>query len=116
MNVEMGMSMFSTEGVIDIAGGLTTVLQVAIFVNLEGMKARLDVLEEANDRCQIVWLLSELKSAAGVRVSEEIELARGNDLLLLLRRMFPVVVDGFDIVGLNITRADGATADPWEAI
>ena len=61
-------------------------------------------------------LLLELKSAAGVRVAEEVEFAGGDDLLFLLWSSFPVVIDGLRIVGLNITGADRAAADPWEAI
>ena len=63
-----------------------------------------------------MWLLHEVKSAAGMRVAEEIEFAGGHDRLFLLWSSFPVVIDGLNIVGLNITGADRAAAGPWEAI
>ena len=45
IDVEVRVSMSGTEGVIDVASGLTAVLQVSELVNLQRMKARLNVLE-----------------------------------------------------------------------
>lgn len=63
------------EGVVDVASGLASVFEVTELVDLKGVEAGLDHLEFANDRGKIVWLLSQLKGAAGVRVAQEIELA-----------------------------------------
>jgi hypothetical protein len=116
VDVEMRVAVLGTEWVIDVAGGLAAVLQITVLVDLEGMEARFDVFELSDDGSKIVRLLSELKSAFGVGVSEEIELARGNDLLCFLWGRLPVVIDGLNIPGLNITGADSAAANPWEAI
>ena len=116
VDVEMRVTVLGTEWVIDVAGRLATVLQITVLVNLEGMEARLDVLELSDDGGKIMRLLSELKGAFGVRVAEEIELAGGNDLLFLLWGRLPVVIDGLNIPGLDITGADSAAANPWEAI
>ena len=116
VDVEMRVTVLGAEGVIDVAGGLTAVLQITKLVDLEGMEAGLDVLELSDDGSKIVGLLSELERAFGVRVAEEIELAGGNDLLFLLWGSFPVVIDGLGIPGLNIAGANSAAANPWEAI
>ena len=49
IDVEVGVSMFGTEGVIDRASRLTAVLQVTVRVNLQRMKAWLNVLELSNN-------------------------------------------------------------------
>lgn len=116
VDVEMRVTVLGTEWVIDVASRLASVLQITVLVNLEGMEARLDVLELSDDGGKIMRLLSELKGAFGVRVAEEIELAGGNDLLFLLWGSLPVVIDGLNIPGLDITGADSAAANPWESI
>ena len=85
-------------------------------MDLEGVEAGFESLELTDDGGKIVGLLSELNSTAGVRVSEEVELARGDDLLVLLGGGFPVVVDGLNVVSLDISGADGAATHPWETV
>ena len=46
----------------------------------------------------------------------EVELARCDDLLILLGGGFPVVVDGLNVVSLDISGADGAATHPWETV
>ena len=61
-------------------------------------------------------LLLKLNLALRVRVTEELELAGGSDRFILLCRVLPVVTDGVDIVSLDVTGANSAAADPWEAV
>ena len=61
-------------------------------------------------------LLLKLDLALRVRVAQEVELAGGSDQFILLCRVLPVVIDGLDIVSLDVTGADSAAADPREAV
>ena len=61
-------------------------------------------------------LLLKLNLALRVRVTEELELAGGSDRFLLLCRVLPVVIDGLDIVSLDVTGANSAATNPWEAV
>lgn len=116
VDVIMRISTVGTEGVINFTGGIATVFQVTELHNLDGVKAGLDAFELTNDGSKIMRLLHELKVTARVGVSEEVELARGSDGLFLLGGGFPVVVDWLSVVSLDITGADRAATNPWEAI
>ena len=63
VDVEMRVTVLGTEWVIDVTSGLTAVLQITVLVNLEGMEARLNVLELSDHGGKIMRLLSELESA-----------------------------------------------------
>ena len=114
IDVKVGVSMLGTEGVKDVAN----VLAVAVLVNLSCMEARLDVCELAQELCEIVSSLLKLNLASRPRVSlaQEIKLAGGIDLFLLFGVVQPMLVDGLNIVSLDITGADSAAAHPWEVI
>ena len=116
MDVLVRVATVGTEWVIDLTSRLATVLQIAELVDLEGVETWLESLELTNDGGKIMGLLSELNSTAGVGVSEEVELARGDDLLVLLGGGFPVVVDWLNVVSLDISGADGAATHPWETV
>jgi hypothetical protein len=62
MDVLVGVSMVGTEGVINAANGLTAVLQVAKFVNFQGVKTGLEALELSNHGGKIVRLLDKLEA------------------------------------------------------
>ena len=116
VDVLVRVATVGTEWVIDLTSRLATVLQIAELVDLEGVETWLESLELTNDGGKIMGLLSELNSTAGVGVSEEVELARGDDLLVLLGGGFPVVVDWLNVVSLDISGADGAATHPWETV
>ena len=116
VDVLVRVATVGTEWVIDLTSRLATVLQIAELVDLEGVETWLESLELTNDGGKIMGLLSELNSTAGVGVSEEVELARGDDLLVLLGGGFPVVVNWLNVVSLDISWADSAATHPWETV
>ena len=116
VDILVRLTVVGSEGVIDVTSGFTAVFQVAELVDLESVKAGFEALKFSNDRGEIVRLLHELEGAAGVGVSEEVELARGANGLVLLGSTLPVVIDGLSVVCLDITGADSAATNPWEAI
>ena len=116
VDVLVGVAAVGTEWVIDLTRGLAAVLEIAELVDLHGVEAGSEAGELTDDGSQIVGLLSQLEGAARHRVAEEIELARGDDLSILLGRSLPIRVNGLDVVGLDIAGADGAAADPGEAV
>ena len=61
-------------------------------------------------------LLLKLNLALRVRVAQEVKLAGGSDRFLLLCRVLPVVIDGVDIVSLDVTGANSAATNPREAV
>ena len=95
-----------TEWVEDSTSGRATVLEVTELVDFESVEAGLQAFEFTNDAGQIAWLLLELNTSRGVRVSEEVELAGGDDSLISLVAL-PVAVDGGHVVCLDVTGADG---------
>jgi len=102
-----------TEGVEHFTSGLAAPLEVAELVDLEGVEAGLDALELTDQGGVVAGLLLKSDAAAGVRVAEEVELARGLDGLRL-DLMLPVGVDGLSVVGLDVAGAVGAAAAPLE--
>ena len=116
IDILVGVTSVGTEWVEDLAGGLAAVLEITELVDLEGVETWLQVLESTNDGGQIVRLLSELNASAGVGVSEEVEFAGSNDLLLGLGVALEVQVDWGNVVGLHIAGADGGAAGPLEAV
>ena len=62
MDVLVGVSMVGTEGVKNVANGLTALLQVAEFVNFQGVKTGLETLELTNHGGKIVRLLDKLEA------------------------------------------------------
>ena len=51
-----------------------------------------------------------------MRVTQEFELAGCSDRFILLWRVLPVVADGVDIVSRDVTGANSAATNPWEAV
>ena len=105
-DVLVGVTVRGTVGVVDIASGLATVLEVTELVDLESVEATLHALDFADNAGKITRLLHKLNTGGGVGVSEEVELTRGADSLIGLVA-FVVVIDWEDIVGADITGTDG---------
>lgn len=116
VDVLVRVAALGIEWVEDLAGALAAVLKITELVNLECVKAGLDALELTDDGGKIMRLLFELESSLGVGVTEEIELAGGNDSLIGLGGRLPVEVDWGVVVSLHITGADGGSASPFEAV
>ena len=115
VDVLVRVAVVGAERIKHIAGRLAAVLEVTVLVDLQGVEAGLDVLELADHGDEVTGLLRELDAAHRVRVSEEVELARGLDRLRSLIAL-PVVVHRLGHLGRNVTRTEGAAAHPGVAL
>lgn len=116
VDVKVRLTLVGSEGVEHLTGRLTAVFEVTELGDLEGVEAWVETFELSNDGGEITFLLSEGKSALRVGVTEEIELASGDNGLLWLFGSFPVGVNGVDVVCLDITGSLGGATHPWESV
>lgn len=106
-NVEVCVALFRTEWVINTAGGLASILEVTIFMNLHSLHAWLDAPEASLNGSKITWLLFKHNTAARVGVAKEIELTGGFDSLRWLGDSSVIGIKRCSLESLNVARADG---------
>jgi len=82
VNVVVGVTTLLTHRVENRAGRITTVLNITILVNFQGMEARFKVLKLTNHGDHIARCLGEDNTSSRVRVSKEIKLAVGGNGIL----------------------------------
>ena len=111
MDVLVRVATVGTEGVEDVTSGLAAVLEVAELVDLQSVDAGLDASELTDHGHVIAGLLLKSDTAAGVRVSEEVEFAGSLDGLLL-DLVLPESVNLISVVGLHVTGTVSAAAAP----
>ena len=85
-------------------------------MNFHGVETGLEALKLTDDGSEIVRLLDKLDAALRVRVAKEIKRAGGHDLLVCLRLVLPVGIDGCSIESNDIAGSDSRSALPLNTL
>ena len=85
-------------------------------MNFHGVDTGLEALKLTDDGSEIVRLLDKLDAALRVRVAKEIKRAGGHDLLVCLRLVLPVGIDGCSIESNDIAGSDSRSALPLNTL